>query len=180
MIALKQNDSKVAKYNQFVKEWKVENPEFAEYVNAVDNIDDAFTPYNNWLNSLTNEDKRNLKVIPDQQHDFVGIYVCRDHNDHMDIEFLTDHCVEDNLYDYGVVDNATQIIENCNIPENAVVLMVPILKACEPDCFGWRWHKWGPYYGVQNPKHEYIYDEKDIEMVYCFSVVTLKEENKND
>ena len=38
---------------------------------------------------------------------------------------------------------------------------------------GWRWHKWGEYIGEQNPQHEYLYDEEDIESVFCFHVTEL-------
>lgn len=179
MVVLKQNNSKLEHFNNRRKEYLKEYPEDAKYIQPIEGISDMFTPYDNWLDSMTEKDKIELKVIPDGNHNFTGIYVCLDHNDHYHIEELTDCYVEDSLYDYGVVDNATQIIENCSIPENAVILMVPVLKECQPDFGGWRWHKWGPYYGVQNPKHEYIHDEKDIEMIYCFSVVTLKESESN-
>jgi hypothetical protein len=174
-MVLRQNNNKLSEFNDRRRKYLKKYPEDAEYIKIIDSINDVFTPYDHWLDGMTGKDKTELKIIPDGYYNFSGIYICRDHNDHYHIEELTDYCVKDSLFDYGVVDNATQIIENCNIPENAVVLMVPVLKECQPHTGGWRWHKWGPYYGVQNPKNEYIYDEKDIEMIYCFSVILLEE-----
>jgi hypothetical protein len=50
------------------------------------------------------------------------------------------------------------------------------LKDC-PKCFGggWRWHKWGPYIGTQEPKCEYIHDEPEIEEVFTYHVYELKQ-----
>ena len=175
MVVLKQNNEKLKAYNQRMIELATTYPEDAEYFHTIEGIAEAFTPYANWIESFTDEDKKELKVVPDKNLDFAGVYICADHNDHYNIERLTDYKEDDSLYDYGVVDNATQIFENCEIPENAVVLMVPIIKSCESE-FGWRWHKWGPYYGIQNHQCEYLYDEEEVEMIYCFSVVTLRME----
>lgn len=38
---------------------------------------------------------------------------------------------------------------------------------------GWRWHKWGPYIGVQNPQCEYLYDEKNIDVVYTYHIYEI-------
>lgn len=39
---------------------------------------------------------------------------------------------------------------------------------------GWRWHKWGPYIGTQEPKHEYLFDEDAIERVFTFHLYELE------
>lgn len=95
------------------------------------------------------------------------------------IEELTDYKEKSWHYEYGVVDNATQIIENCKIPEDAVVLMVPVFKNKDEPFSGWRWHKWGAYYGIQNHQCEYLNDEDDVEMIYCFSIHVLTECGSN-
>lgn len=35
----------------------------------------------------------------------------------------------------------------------------------------WRWHKWGEYYGNQNPQCEHIGDEPEIKSVVVFQVL---------
>lgn len=173
MIVLKQNDKKLEAFNNRRREYLKQYPEDAKYIKLIDSINDIFTPYNHWINHLTEEDKAELKIITDGNHNFDGFYICADYNDHYHIEQLTDYNEDRFDYEYGVVDNATQIIENCEIPENAVVLMTPVFKQKDEPCSGWRWHKWGPYYGVQNHMCEYLNDEDDVEMIYCFSIRTL-------
>lgn len=173
MIVLKQNDKKLEAFNNRRKEYLKQYPEDAKYIKLIDSINDIFTPYSNWINHLTEEDKAELKIITDGNHNFDGFYICADYNDHYHIEHLTDYNEDRFDYEYGVVDNATQILENCEIPENAIVLMTPVFKQKDKPCSGWRWHKWGPYYGVQNHMCEYLNDEDDVEMIYCFSIRTL-------
>lgn len=75
---------------------------------------------------------------------------------------------------YGVCDNSKQLLEAC--PELAetgrefVVTLTRIVKADQPATGGWRWHKWGSYIGTQTPTCEYIYDEPEIEQVFCFHI----------
>ena len=85
--------------------------------------------------------------------------------------------------DYGVCDNATQAINHYNnlLKEHILsedkkylISLHRIYKGNEPECGGWRWHKHGKYIGVQKPTCEYIYDEKDIDLVYCFTILELK------
>ena len=173
MMILKQNDQKLKAFNNFREEFVRENPEFAEYAKPINSIDDIFTPYSHWIDHMTEKDKAELKIVHDENHNFDGFYICADFNDHYHVEHLTDYTADRWEYSYGVVDNATQIIENCEIPENAVVLMVPMFKEKDAHCCGWRWHKWGPYYGVQNHQCEYLNDEDDVEMIYCFSIRKL-------
>lgn len=40
-----------------------------------------------------------------------------------------------------------------------VVSFVKLEKRNEASDGGWRWHKWGPYIGEQEPQCEYLYDE---------------------
>ena len=137
-------------------------------------ISDIFCPYQKWLDNLTDEDKEKYKIVPDENRDFTGIYVCGGHNDHYKIDYTTDFEEDKRAnYDYGVVDNATQVLDNAELPEKGVVLMCPVFNEHDGPC-GWRWHKWGPYYGVQNPQCEYLSSEENIEMIYCFKTVIFK------
>ena len=78
---------------------------------------------------------------------------------------------------YGVCDNWEQIFER--IPEikyykeskeKFVIFLCPHIKKNQPDHDGWRWHKWGPYIGDQEPQYEYLRDEPEIDMVYSFHI----------
>lgn len=79
---------------------------------------------------------------------------------------------------YGVCDNEQQILDKWPHLENAkqrhFITMTPIYKKHQPISQGWRWHKWGEYIGNHEIEYEYLYDEKDIEVVYVFHVYTLK------
>lgn len=80
--------------------------------------------------------------------------------------------------DYGVCDDYTQILDKCPVvledPRPFMIFMTPIRRADQPPQGGWRWHKWGPYIGTYEPQYEHLYDE-DIEMVYVYHIVQLKE-----
>jgi hypothetical protein len=87
-----------------------------------------------------------------------------------DPEFLTN----DAAWYYGVCDGIENLLEV--IPEltsterEFVVLLHKIAKSDQPSEGGWRWHKWGDYIGTQTPTAEYIYDEPEIEVVYCYHI----------
>lgn len=75
---------------------------------------------------------------------------------------------------YGVCDSPEQLLEHlphlAEDPEAYMVAMVEIRRDRQSDRGGWRWHKWGPYIGTQNPQHEYLYDEKHIDSVFTYHV----------
>ena len=76
---------------------------------------------------------------------------------------------------YGVCDNYTQVLEQCpelvgNVYRKFVLVVTKVTKQSQPAEGGWRWHKWGPYIGTQNAQHEYLYDEPDVEEVYCYDI----------
>lgn len=79
---------------------------------------------------------------------------------------------------YGVCDNWEQVIavwpEIQSSPERFCLLLTAIRRDEQPAYGGWRWHKWGEYIGVQNPTHEYLYDDKHIDSVFVFSIVELR------
>lgn len=80
---------------------------------------------------------------------------------------------------YGVADNYEQILEHYpfevnNPKSNYVIILTEVRKDNQPSDGGWRWHKWGEYIGTQNPQYEYLYDEKDIEKVYCYHIYEIE------
>lgn len=78
------------------------------------------------------------------------------------------------LSSYGICDYPRQLLEvfpklvSCD--EKYCVSFVKVEKVNQPERHGWRWHKWGQYIGIQNPQHEYLFDEMDIDTVYTFSI----------
>jgi hypothetical protein len=79
---------------------------------------------------------------------------------------------------YGVIDSPDQFQEYfAGIlkadERDFFVTFTEIRKDEEPQEGGWRWHKWGPYFGTQKPQCEYIYDEPEIESVYLFHIYEL-------
>ncbi len=82
---------------------------------------------------------------------------------------------EEDLEPIGVCDSPQQFLEKFGkeIREdkrNFIISFVEIRKDQESGRGGWRWHKWGPYIGNQEPKREYLYDEPDIEVVYTYHI----------
>ena len=107
-----------------------------------------------------------------------GIYELGHFNLEYSINDKTESYPElDNFNCYGVCDNYKQILEQC--PEltqskrNFVISITKIEKKNQSDWGGWRWHKWGPYIGTQEPTCEYLYNEPVIEMVYCYHIYEL-------
>lgn len=82
---------------------------------------------------------------------------------------------------YGVCDNEQQILDKWSHLEAGqqrhFITMTPIYKKHQSEWGGWRWHKWGEYIGNHEIEYEYLYDEKDIEVVYVFHIYTLKPES---
>ena len=83
--------------------------------------------------------------------------------------------------EYGVCDSPEQILKQWPHLESSkqrhFITMTPIHKKHEPESGGWRWHKWGEYIGEHDIQCEYLYDEKDIELVFVFHIYTLKAES---
>jgi hypothetical protein len=80
---------------------------------------------------------------------------------------------------YGVCDNHEQILEqNPELSDPSrqfVITLTPVVKANQSPDSGWRWHKWGEYIGTQNRSGcEYLYDEPEIEQVFCYHVYEKK------
>lgn len=75
---------------------------------------------------------------------------------------------------YGVCDGVQNLLDKAPVlqhPERKfVVTLTAVRRADEPSDGGWRWHKWGPYIGAHDPQHEYLADEVDIDVVYCYHI----------
>lgn len=73
----------------------------------------------------------------------------------------------------GVVDSPEQLLELVDLdalPIPVAVTMVEIQRGDQPSSGGWRYHKWGPYLGTQNPQHEYLHDDTHIERVFTYHI----------
>lgn len=80
---------------------------------------------------------------------------------------------------YGVVDSPAQFCEMFaaaidTAPGNFYVTLTEVRRKDEPKSGGWRYHKWGEYYGTQEPQCEYLYDDLHIDSVWCFHVHRYK------
>lgn len=58
-------------------------------------------------------------------------------------------------------------------PRELMVRFTQIRRDEQYESGGWRWHKWGPMLGGQEPTTEYLYDEPDIESVVVFHVYEI-------
>ena len=79
---------------------------------------------------------------------------------------------------YGVCDDYKQVLEHYkdllnDLDKNYVIGLSSVKRSDEPETGGWRWHKWGPYIGTQNPQHEYLYDDTHIDVVYCYHIYEI-------
>ena len=98
--------------------------------------------------------------------------------DEWDSLYMFDDSEED-IPAYGVVDSLAQFVELfgvklCASKHGYAVGFTEVKKSEQPSEGGWRWHKWGEYYGNYEPKHEYLYHEEGIEEVVTFSVLRKK------
>lgn len=76
--------------------------------------------------------------------------------------------------EYGVCDTIQQVLDQCPKLQDSkrefIVMFTPVLKANQSDWGGWRWHKWGPYIGTKEPQCEYLYDEPEIDGIFCYHI----------
>jgi len=80
---------------------------------------------------------------------------------------------------YGVADSIEQVLEKykpyVDDPKNHFCFaFTEVRKDQQPARWGWRWHKWGEYIGIQEPQCEYLYDEPIIESAWVFHVFLIK------
>lgn len=150
----------------------------------IKSVSRLFTPYSAWMEYF--KDKEYILIPDDETADKDSVFVTSG-NDHFHISRFTHYDYPINEYDWisGVCDNATQLLAHYNalikdgiLDKNQTYLlcMTPMFKEDQGD-WGWRWHKWGEYIGIQNPQCEYLADEDGIDLIYCFRIykVTKKE-----
>lgn len=194
IVKLQLNEEKVKAYNRRIEECKKEYPEYAEHFREVSNLEDKFIPYIQIPKALDWDKYIAIEADYKKECDFDGVYVCA-LNANLDIELLTDYKEVKNIhspiwhYDYGVCDNASQVLdyydslrqkyEDYMKDRKFVILLNPVFKEDEPEEGGWRWHKHGRYIGKYDSKCEYLYNEKGIDYVYCFSIVEVEESKEN-
>jgi hypothetical protein len=81
-----------------------------------------------------------------------------------------------NLNSYGVTDSLAQLLaaareEVVEGPRIFLITLTPVVRQKQTPSGGWRWHKWGPYIGIQlRSGCEYLYDEPAIDLVYTYRV----------
>jgi len=85
----------------------------------------------------------------------------------------------DEYGEYGVCDNYLQILDIFPILKSSkerkfLITLTPVRKKNQSSDGGWRWHKWGAYIGTKNPQCEYLYDEPDIDLIYCYHIYEKK------
>lgn len=83
---------------------------------------------------------------------------------------------DDRIPSYGVCDSPTQFMNKIGkvldqLPDEYVVGFTEVSKNEQPSEGGWRWHKWGPYIGEQDPQCEYLYNEPSIDKVFVFEIL---------
>ena len=184
IVKLELNETKVKDYNERIRELKEESPDLFADVTEVNSLNDRFVPYSEITYG------KFIVIEDDYRNDFDGIYVC-DLNSNYTIEALTNYKEKKNfdspLYwrNYGVCDNASQVLDYYDSlyeqykdymeDKKFVILLAPIIREKQPECGGWRWHKWGQYIGKFESKCEYLYDEKGIDYVYCFDILEVED-----
>lgn len=88
------------------------------------------------------------------------------------------------MKDYGVCDDASQVRNRFRFLEKLenkyIIMMRPVWRSGQSERGGFRYHRNGPYIGTQNPKHEYLYDDKHIDRVFLFSVSEIIEKGEPD
>lgn len=84
------------------------------------------------------------------------------------------------FYGYGVVDHWTQLPVRMldDDPRHLLVYLSRHARDDQPPHGGWRWRKWGPYYGVHSPEtstdFEYLHDATDVVEVWSYCVVEVR------
>lgn len=112
-----------------------------------------------------------------------GIYYSRSLNNSNFIYENTDtinFLDEDYQYQgYGVCDTIDQILEYYDFENDSrkfAIFLTAIYKEDQPEEYGFRFSKWGPYIGTKELiGADYIYDEPNVDMVYVWEVLEIKD-----
>ena len=203
-INLEITAEKLKKSNERWEELKQEDPEIFK---GEDDSGSMFQPWKlinsqNFSNLILEEDDPDL--------DTTGIYMealnARHHIERLTNYETVNPIGDKYLYavnDYGVADNATQVIRHLSsslkayffgndlddefylgkslvkmierYPEyKLVLLMTPHVNTKDCSWDGRRWHKWGKYLGVHEPQHEYLSCEQCIDYVLSYALEIVK------
>lgn len=86
------------------------------------------------------------------------------------------------IFEFGVCDSPEQLLAKTKYKRflnkkdrEYTVFFTPVYKKNQPKEGGWRWEKWGPYEGKQKSRADYLYDESNIDLVYCFHIFRKKD-----
>lgn len=110
-----------------------------------------------------------------------GVYL-GDFNFDLELGIPNDFCAKypilTDMGCYGVCDNFNQVLERgkkdlYSCDRYFVIIFTEIKREDQDSDGGWRWHKWGEYIGNQKPMHEYLYDDKHIDKVYCYHIIEI-------
>lgn len=161
----------------------------------------ADTTHELWK-SLANDSEGTEIIVDAKEEVLKGVWVTLGGNFHSDIDDSTNLELNHSLYyisasgvpimdfktalntehvnDYMVCDTIEQALEYWkgaveNPDHKYVISLMPVQKKNEPSTDGWRWHKWGEYIGTQNPQCEYLFDEPEIEKIYCANIYNVEE-----
>lgn len=196
---IRNNEKLVEKWNNTTLQLRNEIKGFNG--KTINSVYDKIVPYSMFIKQFKDEFS-NSNVIKDNGNNFSGIYIAIDEHvfslltGYKINRYLFEDLKRDMLFnhknekyfslvckgDYGVCDNATQVINLYNqlnsngyLDKNKtyVILLRPIIRELEPKRDGWRWHKWGYYIGTQDSQCEYIVDEDDIDLVFCYRIVEV-------
>lgn len=189
IVELSLDKEKLAEYNERIRKFRKEHPEYKEYYKEISKLEDFFMPYLQFLEILKKENY--LIIDDDSKIDCNGVYVCGLNSKNI-IGDLTNYIKVKNFNSpiywdsYGVCDNASQVLEYYNElyeankdymkDKNFIILLSPIFKEDQPETGGWRWYKWGEYIGKYKSEYEYLYDEKEIDYVLCFQIIEVEED----
>lgn len=183
LYEIKNKPHLVRKYNDTIAECRREYPDFD--LEDIETVDDLFNP---------------VHLEEGYEGSPVGFYFCGLNSKHdlhwagideaklsweeswMFLENKQEPLSGNHLCKYGVCDDAEQVIEYYRDfhhelfgEDKYIVFMTQIFREHEEEQGSWRWHKWGQYIGIQNPQHEYLYDDKHIDLVFVYDIVKIEE-----
>lgn len=187
IVQLSLNENKVEEYNKKMEELQERYPNL-KFKKVVE-LSDRFIPYNTFVKILKNSKYAAIQQDYRREYEFDAIYVCNLNENHT-IEYITDYKEKMHnensplyYYDYGVADNASQVLDYYDSlyqqhkdymnDRKFVILLHPIFKDDQYNNDSWKWSKWGRYIGKFKPEYEYLYDETGIDYLYCFNILEV-------